>query len=227
MLLERTFHTLKKLGNERLQLPIFYESPVSLRFETGDPSLDIFLTEKQLNPKYLRSAFWRTSFLHEKTAPFDTLLWVLYRTPDLDTDIDEIIERFCRLTRLPSPAEVYRQEVTTAAEEPMTRILLFWDIKETPPQISPLLEAITYCDFKDFGFRELSSAVFFFDTTRHLLFHPYDDRGVDVVAEKPDDIRFLYEDCLNWLLEYDIERMKNTFEKMVSAKADAISDISL
>lgn len=213
MLLERTFDTLKKLGNERLQLPIFYESPVSLRFETGDPELEIFLTEKKLNPKYLRSALWRASFLYEKVAPFDTLLWVLYRTPDLDTDVDEIIDRFCRLVHLPSPAEVYQQEVTTAAEDPMTRILLFWDMEDTPPKIEPLFKAIMRSDFKDLGFRELSSAVFFFDTKRRLLFHPYDDRGVDVVGETTEDIRFLYEDCRNWLLEYDIERMQNTFEQ--------------
>lgn len=211
MLLENVFETLKIIGNERLQLPIFYESPVALRFETGDPSLDIFLTETQLNPKYLRSALWRTSFLYEKTAPFDTLLWVLYRTPDLDTDVDEIIDRFCTLVHLPAPAEVYEQNVTTAAEEPMTRILLFWDMEQTPPRISALLEAIMSCDFKNLGFRELSSAVFFFDTKRHLLFHPYDDRGVDVVAETPDSIRFLYEDCRNWLLDYDLERMKTIF----------------
>ena len=212
MLLEKVFQTLKLIGNERLQLPIFYECPVSLRFETGDPELEIFLTEKQLNPKYLRSALWRTSFLYEKVAPFDTLLWVLYRTPDVDTDVDEIIDRFCDLAHLPSPAEVYQQEVTTAAEIPMTRILLFWDMADTPPKIQPLLEEIMHSDFKGLGFRELSSAIFFFDTTRHLLFHPYDDRGTDVVGRTPDEIRFLYDDCRNWLLDYDIERMKNTFE---------------
>lgn len=213
MLLERTFKTLNKIGNERLQLPIFYESPVALRFETGDPTLDIFLDEEHLNPRYLKSAQWRAAFLYEKTAPFDTLLWVLYRTADSDSDIDEIIEKFCRLAHLPAPAEVYQQEVTTASEEPMTRILLFWDMEQTPPRISPLLEAIMSCDFKGLGFRELSSAVFFFDTNRNILFHPYDDRGADVVAEKAEDIRFLYEDCKNWLLDYDLERMKQIFEK--------------
>jgi len=212
MLLERTFETLKIIGNERLQLPIFYESPVSLRFETGDPKLEIFLTDKQLNPKYLRSALWRASFLYEKVAPFDILLWVLYRTPDLETDVDEIIDRFCRLAHLPSPAEVYQQEVTTAAEDPMTRILLFWDMEDTPPKVQPLLEEIMHSDFKGLGFRELSSAVFFFDTRRHLLFHPYDDRGADVVGKTTEDIRYLYVYCKNWLLDYDIERMRATFE---------------
>ena len=166
MLLESVFETLRRIENERLQLPIFYESPIALRFETGDPSLDIFLDKTHLNPKYLRSAFWRVSFLYEKIAPFDTLLWVLYRTPDLETDVTAIIDRFCTLTHLPSPAEVYQQEVTTSDEEPMTRIFLLWDMKQTPPLIAPLLKGILSADFK--GFRELSSAVFFFDTERHI-----------------------------------------------------------
>ena len=69
MLLESVFETLRRIENERLQLPIFYESPIALRFETGDPSLDIFLDKAHLNPKYLRSAFWRVSFLYEKIVP--------------------------------------------------------------------------------------------------------------------------------------------------------------
>lgn len=209
MLFEKVFQTLKKIGNERLQLPIFYECPTALRFETGDPTLDIFLNETELNPKYIRSALRRTSFLYQKTAPFDTLLWVLYRTEDLDTDVTALIEQFCTLTHLPASAEVYEQNVTTAEDEPMTRILLFWDMEQTIPQIPALLEAIMSCDFK--GFRELSSAVFFFDTKRQILFHPYDDRGLDVAAERPDAIRFLYEECKNWLLEYDLERMRQIF----------------
>ena len=212
MLLERTFATLKEIGNERLQLPIFYESPIALRFETGDPTLEIFLSEKQLNPIYLRSAIWRTSFLYEKIAPFDTLLWVLYRTEDVTTDIDETIDRFCHLTHLPAPAEVYQQEVTTAREEPMTRVLLFWNLEEVSFSFQPLLQEIVKSDFTGLGFRELSSALFFFDTKNHILFHPYDDRGADVVASDTEDIRFLYEDCKNWLLDYDMEHMKQIFE---------------
>ena len=53
MLLESVFETLRRIENERLQLPIFYESPIALRFETGDPSLDIFLDKTHLNPKFL------------------------------------------------------------------------------------------------------------------------------------------------------------------------------
>lgn len=211
MLFERTLETLKKIGNERLQLPIFYESPVSLRFEIGDPTIEIFPEKEHLNPLYFKSANWRVSLLYQKIAPFDTLLWVLYRTPDVNTNINALLEQFCRLTQLSAPAEIYQQEVATAEGEPMTRILFFWDMTQTPPCAVSLLQAIVSCDFN--GFRELSSAVFFFDTCRHLLFHPYDDRGADVVAEKAEDIRFLYTDCQNWLLEYDLKRMRDTFSQ--------------
>lgn len=210
MLLKKVSQTLKQIENERLQLPIFYESPIALRFEIGDPSLQIFLDKTHLNPTYFRSAFWRISLLYEKTKPFDTLLWVLYRTPDSETDVATLIERFCTLTHLPSPTEIYQQEVTTDEEDPMVRIFLLWDMKQASPRIAPLLEGILSTDFK--GFRELSSAVFFFDTERHLLVHPYDDRGADVVAAQADTIRFLYQDCKNWLLSYDFERMKTIFE---------------
>lgn len=210
MLFERTFTTLEILGNARLQLPIFYESPVSLRFETGDPALPIHLRENRLNPKYFRSALWRTAFLYEKIAPFDTLLWVLYRFPDTTTEINDLLARFRRTTHLPAPAEVYQQAVCDADGEPMTRVLLFWDLQAVHFAAAPLLEEITKADFG--GFRELSSAVFFLDTTRHLLFHPYDDRGADVVGKTADDLRFLYQDCQNWLLDYDLERMRYIFE---------------
>jgi len=56
MLLESVFETLRRIENERLQLPIFYESPIALRFETGDPSLDIFLDKTHLNPKYMKKS---------------------------------------------------------------------------------------------------------------------------------------------------------------------------
>ena len=113
MLLERTLSTLQALGNERLQLPIFYESPLSLRFEIGPEDIPVN------DPRYFRMAYWRTSFLYEKAPAFDTLLWVLYRTPDMDSDINDLLDRFCKLARLPEPAEVYEQETVDRDGKPL------------------------------------------------------------------------------------------------------------
>ena len=203
MLLERTLRTLEKINNPRLQLPIFYESPIALRFEIGDTALSIGDT------RYFRAGQLRASFLYESIPKPDTLLWVLYRSPDTDSNIDALLERFCTLTRLPNPKEVYEQDTIDCDGEPLTRIFFFWDIEQTPPHIPSLLEGILKTDFA--GFSELSSAVFFFHTAKHILLHLYDDRGMDIVAEKRETISFLYERFPNWLLDYDRKRMKEIF----------------
>lgn len=203
MLFERTFSALEAMGNPRLQLPIFYESPISLRFEIGPEEYSTS------DPRYFRLAQWRAAFLYAKAAPFDTLLWVLYRTPQDETDIPELLSRFQEITRLPDPAEVLEQETTDCDGDPLTRVFFFWDLNQTPLKAESLLTKITKTDYR--GFRELSSAVFFFQTKTPFLFHLYDDRGMDLVAADKEVLRPFYEDCHNWLLDYDLPRMNKIF----------------
>ncbi len=134
---------------------------------------------------------------------------MLYRTPDMDSDINELLDRFCKLARLPEPAEVYEQETVDRDGEPFTRIFFFWDMEETPPKTAALLDGILKTDFA--GFLELSSAVFFFNTQTPFLLHLYDDRGMDLVAADKTLLSPFYEDCHNWLLDYDLPRMDKIF----------------
>ncbi len=203
MLLERVTTTLQKIGNERLQLPIFYESPIALRFEIGDPALPT------AGSVYFRAAYLRAAYIYHQAAPFDTLLWVLYRCADTETEVQTLCQQFCEITHLPMPAEVYAQETIAMDNEPFTRIFLLWDIETTVPHMDKLLQAIIHTDFH--GFRELSSAVFFLNTTDHILYHLYDDRGLDVVAETKESILPLYQQFQNWLLDYDKKRMQTIF----------------
>ena len=203
MLLEKSITTWKKIGNERLQQPIFYESPIGLRFEIGDPNIS---TD---NPAYFRAAYLRAAYIYHQAAPFDTLLWILYRCADTETDVQTLCQQFCEITHLPMSVEIYTQETIDIDNEPLTRIFLFWDMETTPPSIDKLLQAIIHTDFH--GFRELSSAVFFLNTTDHILYYLYDDRGLDVVAETKESILPLYQQFQNWLLDYDRNRMQSIF----------------
>ncbi len=203
MLLDNAIITWQKIGNERLQLPIFYNSPIGLRFEIGDPDISTS------NPTYFRAAYLRASYIYHQIDTFDTLLWVLYRSDDTESDTQTLCHRFCEIAHLPMPAEIYTQDTTTDDGEPLTRIFLFWDMKKTSPNIDKLLQAIIQTDFR--GFPELSSAVFFLNTTDHILYHLYDDRGLDVMAEKKETLYPLYQQCQNWLLAYDRKRMQNIF----------------
>lgn len=205
MLLPPMLQTLKKIGNERLQLPVFYECPYALRFEIGTPSLSASQT------LYTRAALLRARFLYESSATYDTLLWIHYCSPDTLTSqhTQELLARFCLLADLPEPIEIYQQETTDSDGAPLLRIFFLWDMRTTPPDIDALLRGIIQTDFTDF--LELSSAVFFFDTTAQILLHLYDDRGMDIAAASRDSLHTLYTQFSNWLLEYDRARMDQLF----------------
>lgn len=205
MLLPPMLQTLKEIGNERLQLPVFYECPYALRFEIGTPSLT------DARKLYIRAALQRALFLYNSSTTYDTLLWIHYCSPDTLTSkhTQELLARFCLLADLPEPIEIYQQETTDSDGAPLLRIFFLWDMRQTPPNIEALLDGIIQTDFSDF--LELASAVFFFDTASHIMLHLYDDRGMDIAAASTDALRTLYEHFSNWLLAYDRVRMDDIF----------------
>lgn len=52
---------------------------------------------------------------------------------------------------------------------------------------------------------------FLLDPSASIMLHVYDDRGMDVIAYDPHELRGLYNDFADWLLDHDRERMKSLF----------------
>ncbi|MBA1156645.1 DUF3885 domain-containing protein [Microvirga mediterraneensis] len=53
--------------------------------------------------------------------------------------------------------------------------------------------------------------IYVVDLTKGIILHVYDDRGMDVVAKRPEALLALYEQFNGWLLEWDRSKMENTF----------------
>lgn len=58
----------------------------------------------------------------------------------------------------------------------------------------------------------MASNVFFLNTKAEILYHLYDDRGLDVVATDKMTLQPIYQSYHTWLLDYDREAMKKVFE---------------
>lgn len=56
-----------------------------------------------------------------------------------------------------------------------------------------------------------SKEVFFVNRDRKLIFHMYDDRGLDIIASNIEQLRPLYNQYNNWLLDYNREKMDHLF----------------
>jgi hypothetical protein len=55
------------------------------------------------------------------------------------------------------------------------------------------------------------ASIYLVDFTRRIIVHPYDDRGLDVVAMDREMIQPLFDRFGDWLLPHDLSRMKDMF----------------
>ena len=87
---------------------------------------------------------------------------------------------------------------------------LFW--KRNGFQSDKVLEEIIRADLGS-GNNFLTSSVHFVCVKDHVLFHLYDDRGADLVADKKETIQHIYRSFHDWISDFDrdkIERIFNT-----------------
>jgi hypothetical protein len=59
-----------------------------------------------------------------------------------------------------------------------------------------------------------SCKLYLFDFDRQILFHPYDDRGMDIIGGNRILLHQIYLKFNNWLLDYDRQVMDEYFQNM-------------
>ncbi|TGE14132.1 DUF3885 domain-containing protein [Hymenobacter elongatus] len=66
---------------------------------------------------------------------------------------------------------------------------------------------------QDFGGRSpvIRGDVFFLNVSRSLIFHMYDDRGLDIIAVDKETLQPLFATYNRWIPDYDRERIEVTF----------------
>lgn len=88
--------------------------------------------------------------------------------------------------------------------------------KKNDIHYKPLLTAISYEDFPHpsqilKGFPRNGVDIYFINVSRKMIFHLYDDQGCDVIASNKEDLRSLYEELNEWILDYDREQIDQLF----------------
>ncbi|HEM3939108.1 TPA: DUF3885 domain-containing protein [Streptococcus suis] len=72
--------------------------------------------------------------------------------------------------------------------------------------LNALLREIVKADHG--GFNYLSSSVLFLSSQDNIIYHCYDDRGVDIAVLDDDKRLELFTDCHDLLFDYDMEEME-------------------
>ncbi|HEL2057534.1 TPA: DUF3885 domain-containing protein [Streptococcus suis] len=188
-----------QLENKPLVGPFFYNTPLALRFEIGPADEAETLPSKV----YLDHAYVRAVELMEQAASeYDYLVLSLFHKEERDSDT--YLWHFTSKYNFDKCPEPERIEVEDWSGE----VLVFerYLFPVTGQDLKALLREIIRADHG--GFNYLSASVIFLSSKEKVLYHCYDDRGVDIALVDDDKRRQLFTDCHDLLLDYDMEEME-------------------
>lgn len=209
MKLSKSFHNqftqmIKNMGIQSVYGPIFYQAMYGLRFEMGigDPTDERF----RIIPTYFEEAIHRVLSIYQATEPYDILRINVW----LDSENEAEIPNYFTSLGLPECDESYIETHYSDGYEYQIKAC-YWDLRKLTFNWNKLFHDIVYTDFKEPHF--LASNVFFLSTKAEILYHLYDDRGLDVVATDKMTLQPIYQNYHSWLLDYDREEMKKYLNK--------------
>ncbi|MFM0580771.1 DUF3885 domain-containing protein [Streptococcus suis] len=188
-----------QFGEHQLVGPFFYATPLALKFEVGPAE------EAETLPKkvYLDRAYARAvELLEQASSAYDYVVLSLLRQED--RDIDSYLWHFTskfNFNKCPEP-ELIEVEDWTGEVLVFERYLF----PVTDQDLNALLKEIIKADHG--GFNYLSSSVLFLSSQDNIIYHCYDDRGVDIAVLDDDKRRQLFTDCHDLLFDYDMEEME-------------------
>ncbi len=204
MLEEQMKTELKLLGLEEIVHPIFYNSPVGIRFEIGCG--EVYDNSDDVRSKYINAALNRTLQLFKNALPTAKLLmWEIYPQKD---DEQLFLREFENKTSLSIPQEKTEANVVVDGEV-TKRVRFYWDIEKQDVPIERLFKEIILGDLG--GFPALVSSVYLFDFDCHVMFHLYDDRGLDIVSKDKETLVPSYKQYSSWILDSDRKRVDAIF----------------
>ncbi|HFI0645848.1 TPA: DUF3885 domain-containing protein [Streptococcus suis] len=187
-----------QFGEHQLVGPFFYATPLALKFEVGPADEAEELPRKV----YLDRAYARAVELLERaSSAYDYVVLSLLRQEDrdIDTYLWHFTSKF-NFNKCPEPELI---EVEDWTGEVLVYERYLFPVADQ--DLKALLREIIKADHG--GFNYLSASLIFLSSKEKVLYHCYDDRGVDIAVVDDDKRRQLFTDCHDLLFDYDMEEM--------------------
>lgn len=214
MLSEQFDDLLLKIGNPTLEHPVFYKSPIAIRFEIGCETpiyLDVPSTNDMIvNPKYIDASLQRVKAIYTALPQAPNLLRIDVCPKEDEPDYWRESDLNMLQNQLP-PFHEKRTRHITDCDELYTISQLYWDLYKIDFSPDILLREIIKADLG--GISDLASNVYFANTKEKYLYHLYDDRGADLAAERKETLRPIYHNFNQWILDYDRREIDELFAK--------------
>lgn len=196
-----------------LEPPLFYSWNYSIRFEISNPKIPRNVKEN------MKQTFQRSITLFNKV--FDERDEILLVTDVRTSSNNHFLQK--------KPLNVYKKYIKDKDllyklrhqlldDEPYKMVIhrFILPCKKNTIRYAPLLKAICYEDFAHSttilkNNQESGYEIYFVNLTKRVIFHLYDDRGCDILASNKAAIRYLYDEYIDWILDYDRKKIDVLF----------------
>ena len=199
-------------GGLKLRKPLFYSWDCGLRFDLQDEykSTD--------NDEYFAEVTRRATKIFETVfEPSDKLFFVFKDYRNRREKIRFANYAFRQIDKLEKSDICYTREKFVYYPNDRYNVALIC-LTANRINYKNILTAIgnTNCGVRQPRFDErgvfTSKEIFFVNISKRLIFHMYDDRGLDIIAADKENLRPIYEKLNDWILDYDREQIDKQFE---------------
>jgi hypothetical protein len=194
-----------------IESPLFYNSPIGIRFELGVPY------RKVHDSAYFTNIYLRSSMIFQDVfKPEEEMIVVVksyrsiepYSCFNQGEDVFPMYIKDKTLIKKVSSIELERHIEDNGDLSGITYQHTLLCTMESIDYIG-ILKAKANQDFAIEPY--ISDAIFFINPQKHIVFYMYDDRGMDLIAESKENLLPIYKKFNSWILAYDKERIDNIF----------------
>lgn len=228
-----------KMGASKIEHPIFYNFPVGIRFEIGTG--ETFDSERNVLPEYISQAINRACQIFDEVFPTKPDIFALELFAETEKMVNELVNGFldknyefelesisqndsenwdCFVT-ISEFVHEFQNKISEVAphefsvnkpvdEDSMWELILYWDLSRCCIDFSNLFKEIILADFGS-KLITLTSSTYLFKLDQPVMFHLYDDRGLDIISADCDRLFPIYQKFNEWILDYDREKIDAVF----------------
>jgi len=186
-------------GDLPLEKPFFYNAAAALRFELGAPG-------QFREPDYMNQVYERAFKLFEEMFHPDDDVWIAafaHRSPGRQKRTS-VFRNYVK-----KPQWVVAEGRMWENDEGIVTDRFIGTGRVRDIHHRRLIRALSHLDM---GLRPVvEESCFFIHPEKRIVYHLYDDRGLDIAAASAESLRPLYEAYNGWLLDYDRETMDQLF----------------